>query len=175
MTPGCGPAGRRAFAHADTRRGTHRHDARLQTSRPSAFAHADMRRAPCQAADRAHPRPRPPLRAEGNLARSRAAYLAALCPLAHADSHRIKKRPAPPRLLPTPTRAEEHLAGLQFSRPRRQSARKMSRKLPLGRPHQQRVSNVQDSKSAWRDDEGVVRVGLTECAGNQPCASRLPI
>jgi len=31
---GCGPAGHQAFAHADTRRGTHRHDAGLRTSRP---------------------------------------------------------------------------------------------------------------------------------------------
>ena len=65
--PKVGRAARlRAFAHADTRRGTHRHDAGLQTSRPSAFAHSDTRRTPRRAADRAPPRPRPPPHAEEN-------------------------------------------------------------------------------------------------------------
>ena len=41
-----------------------------------------------------------------------------------------------------------HDARLQTSRPRRQSARKTSRKPPLGLPHQQRVSNVQRFLSA---------------------------
>ena len=50
----------RAFAHADTRRETHRHVAGLKTSRPSAFAHSVTRRTPLRAADRAPPRPRPP-------------------------------------------------------------------------------------------------------------------
>ena len=54
-----------AFADADTRRGTHRHDAGLKTSRPSAVAHAATRRAPRRAAP---PRPRPPPRAEENFA-----------------------------------------------------------------------------------------------------------
>ena len=54
--PGIGPAGHRAFAHAETRRGPHRHGAGLRPRRASRLRHA------------------------------------------------------PPRLLPTPTRAEEDLA-----------------------------------------------------------------
>ena len=56
----------RTLTDADTRRGTHRHDAGLKTSRPSAFAHADTRRTSRRAADRAPLRPRPPPRAEEN-------------------------------------------------------------------------------------------------------------
>ena len=60
------PQAARRLAHADTGRGTHRYDAGLITSRPSAFAHSDTRRAPRRAADCAPPRPRPPPRAEEN-------------------------------------------------------------------------------------------------------------
>ena len=66
--------------------------------------------------------------AEENFARRRAEDLAALCALAHADSHRIKLRHAPPEARGgMPCRD----AGLQTSRPLRQSARQMSRKPSL--------------------------------------------
>ena len=75
-------------------------------------------------------------------------------------------------LLTTPMRAEERRdAGLQTSRSRRKTARKMPRKPSLGLPHQQRVSIVQ------RAYEETVRVGLNGFARDQPCASwcsRLP-
>jgi len=102
-TPGCGPAGHRAFAHADTRR----------TSR--------------RAADRAPPRSRPPPRAEENFAHRRAANLTALRALAHADSRRRELRHAPPRLLSTPTRAEEHLAVTPGCRPRAPTPKRAKR------------------------------------------------
>ena len=64
-------------------------------------------------------------------------------------------------LLTTPTRAEERRdAGLQTSRSRRQSARKMSRKPSLGLPHQQRVSNVQKALDATMKKPCVGLAGL---------------
>jgi len=70
LTPGYRPAGHRTFANANTRR------------------------APRWAADRAPPRPRPPAHAEENFARRRAADLAALRAVTHADcAEEIATRP----------------------------------------------------------------------------------
>ena len=82
---------------ADTRRGTHRHDAGLQTSRPSAFAHTDTRRTPRRAAYHAPPCPLPPPRAEDNFARRRAADLSALRALTPSRPRALARRCAPER------------------------------------------------------------------------------
>jgi len=119
-----------------------------------AFAHADTRRAPRWAEYCAPPRPHPPARAKENSTHRRTANLAALRALTHANCAEEVATRSPPRLLPTPMRAEEHLAGgardagLQTSRPRRQSARKMPRRPSLGPPHQQQVSKVQRALDA---------------------------
>ena len=81
-------------------------------------------------------------------------------PLAHADAHRG-----------TPRRD----AGLQTSRSRRQSARKMSQIPQLGPPAP--TKGFERLESAWRDDKETVRKGLTGCTRDKPCASsgsRLP-
>ena len=107
--------GHQAFAHADTRRGKRRHDAGLWTCRPlrqpslRPCRHAEhlaglqivrlralaRRRAPSPTGARrkelrTSPGFRPRCAAEKNFARRRAADLAALRALAHADSHRRK-------------------------------------------------------------------------------------
>ena len=73
---------------------------------------------------------------------------------------------APDALLFTRAGIPRRDAGLQTSRSRCQSAwqsaRKMSRKPPLGLPHQQRIRKA---------SEETVRVGLKGCALDQTCAS----
>ena len=103
--PGRGPAGHRAFAHADPRR------------------------APRWAAYRAPPRPRPPARAKDNSARRRAADLAALRALTTPTAPKRPPR-APAPLVHADARGgtPRRDAGLQTTRPRRQSARKTPRK-----------------------------------------------
>ena len=66
-TPGCGPegySGHQAFAHADTHRGAHRHDAGLWTCRPPRLY--PRRHAEHLAGLKIvrHPRPHPPAREE---------------------------------------------------------------------------------------------------------------
>ena len=97
-TPGCGPAGRRAFAHTDT-------PSTLPDCRSCAFAPSP-----------AGARPRPPARAKENFARRRAADLAAL----RALVRRLASKKTSPRapLLTTPTRAEENLAVTPGCKPR---------------------------------------------------------
>ena len=127
-TPGCGPAGysgHRAFAHADTYRGTHRRwVVDLQAAAPSP---TPTRRTPRRAADRAPPRPHQPAH---TLAHRRAPKITS-----HVVGLQTSPRFAP---LHTPTRTEENFAtrppfdhsdarggitccdaGLQTSRPRR--------------------------------------------------------
>ena len=102
-----------AFAPSPTPARNEEHIATTPGRRPTghrAFAHTDTRRAPRCAADRSLLRPRPPARAEENFSRRWAADLTALRALTHANcAEEIATRPIP-RLLPTPTRAEEHLA-----------------------------------------------------------------
>jgi hypothetical protein len=140
-----------------TRRGTHRRRrvADLQATAPSPTptrAEEHIATTPdCRPRRASRPRPR---RLAPKITSPRAP-----APLAHADARRG-----------TPRRD----AGLQTSRPRRQSARKMSRNCPGPAAP---TTGFERSKSAWRDDEEAVRVGLTGCARDQPCASwgsRLP-
>jgi len=96
---------------------------------PLCAAHADTRRTTRLAGDHAPPRPSPPPRAEKKITRHRAADFAALHAFALANSRRSELRYPPPRLLPTPTRAEEHLAVTPGCRPRSPDAKGRQQRL----------------------------------------------
>ena len=108
-TPGCGCGRADRPPRLRPRRETHRHDAELQASRPSAFTHADACRAPRWAAYRASPRPRPPPRAEKT---PHVSGLQTLPRFAPPPSRGVRKntslrRRAADLAPPTPKRAED--------------------------------------------------------------------
>ena len=162
------------FAHADTRRGTRHHDAgpwtcrplRLRPRQPAPRNIAPRRRAADLQATAPPPTPTRAKHLAGlyivslrALARRRApkktSHVAGLqislhfAPLPTPTAQKMSPRaPAPLARADTCGGTPRGDAGLQKSRPRRQSARKMSRKPSLGLPHQQQVSNVQRTLGA---------------------------
>jgi len=161
----------------DTHRGTNRHDAGLQTSRPSAFAHADTRRAPRRAADCAPPCPRPPLHARklrtSPGCRPRRAWRPR--PRRLASKRTSPRAPAP--LAHADARPREHLTVTPGCESRAPDAKARGRCLENRHWACRTNAGFERSMGAWRDDEEAVRVGLTGCARDQPCASwgsRLP-
>ena len=96
-------------------------------------------------------RPRPPPRADGNFARRsrfRPRRASRPCPRRLAPKKTPPRAPAPLAHADARRGAPCHDAGMQISRPRHRSARKMPRKPPLGLPHQQRTSNIQRALGA---------------------------